>query len=257
MRKLKALFATLILALFLLAALIYPQHALAQSVNWLALQSDTTAIAIPGQVINVALHGSLNVPIAGAAMTLRYDPACFRVIGHHPGNLLPGATVYAQAQAGQFDLVYDLPDTSRGLTGEGSLVTLQLEALKLCTSDLSVAADSILLAVLDKNGLTTKLPGVEYRGLRIHLLPGNALPANKPVILPTKAQIGLQNNLNDLIFLVLIIFPISGAMIYFLRRRSKRPGRPSSTPKFLSASEAAVLLRAGSADKSIKRSRSN
>lgn len=45
MTKTKALFPSLMLTLLiLLIALATPKHALAQSVNWVALQSDTTAI---------------------------------------------------------------------------------------------------------------------------------------------------------------------------------------------------------------------
>ncbi len=233
MKKLKALFATLVLALFLLAALITPKHALAQGVNWVVLQSDTTAITTPGQVVTVALRGSLNVPISRATMTLRYDPACFRVISLRPGSLLPGAVAYAQAQAGQFDLSYNLPGDRLGLTGEGSLASMQLEALQVCSSDLSVAPNSISLAVLDTHGLATNLPGVEYRSLSIHLLQ-SLVPANGSLILPTKAQTGLQNSGNDLLFLVLILLPISGTIMYFLRRRSKRAGKLSATPKLFS-----------------------
>lgn len=220
MIKTKALFPFLMLTLFILLAI--PQHVQAQSVNWVALQSDTTAITTPGQVINVALDGSLNVPITGAAMSLRYDPACLRVISHHPGTLIQGAVVYAQAQAGQFDLAYNFPGSGRGDTGQGSLITVQMEALKICASDLSVAPNTILLGVLDTKGVAAALPGVQYRTLTLHLAPSVAAS-----LVPVAAPVS-QHAAPDINYMIFwsFIFPalVIGAIYLLLRRRSRKAG---------------------------------
>ncbi len=246
MTKTKALFPSLMLTLLiLLIALATPKHALAQSVNWVALQSDTTAINTPGQVINVTLDGSLNVPITGAAMTLRYDPACLRVISHHPGTLIQGAVVNAHAQAGQFDLAYNFPSSGRGDTGQGSLITVQLEALKICASDLSVAPNTILLGVLDTKGAAAVLPGVQYRTLTLHLTPSVAASL-VPVVAPVSQH--AAPDINYMIFWSFIFPALVIAMIYFLlRRRSHKAGIISPIFGTLPGSKTPALLYNGHA----------
>lgn len=223
--------------IILLIAILIPRPIQSQNINWVGLKSDASAITTPGQLILVQLNGSLTVPITEAALTLRYDPTCFRVTSHHPGSLLPGATAFAQAQSGQFDLSYYFQDNGHGNTGEGSLMNIQLEALKMCTSDLSVAPGSILLGMLDAKGNAVKLSNVEYRTLTLHLPQGLTLvttqvPATR--ITQTAAQPSLMDN-TYIFLLLLILLPIAGAAIYVLLRR-----RPKPTRKLLPAPAAAL-----------------
>lgn len=227
----------LVVLLILFVSLIIPQRAQTQNVNWVGLQSNTSTISAPGQLVTVMLNGSLNTPISGAALTLRYDPACFRVTSHHPGNLLTGAVIFAQAQPGQFDLIYHFQGSGQGQTGEGSLAAIQLEALKLCASDMSIAPNTISLRVWDAKGAVASLPGVEYRSLTVHLTPGIAPVATKASAPQTpQAHLQLPNTEStSLFFLLLALLPILGAIVYFLLLRrsqlSRKPVRaPSASP---------------------------
>ncbi len=216
-----------------LVALTNPLRAQAQNTNWVALQSDTTTISAPNQVITVTLDGSLNVPITRAGLVLHYDPNCFRVISHHPGSLLTGATVFAQAQPGQFELTYSFQGSEHGQTGTGSLIAIQLEALKRCASDLSVASKTILLGVSDTKGIISNLPGVEYRSLSIHMTSGQVPPASgAAMIAATGANPTIQKT-DDSIYLILLSVTILlalGAILYFFLRHllKEQPRKPLS-----------------------------
>jgi hypothetical protein len=170
----------LAIILILTFAFILPLRARAQSANWVALQSDTANLNASGQTVNLSLNAMLNTSINGASLILHYDPACFKIAGHQPGSLLPGATSFVQEQPGQLDLTYYFQGKGRGLTGEGSLITIQLETLQLCASDLSIFPETLTLGVLDDTGLAFNLPGVEYRSLIVHLAPANGLPVVTP-----------------------------------------------------------------------------
>ncbi len=166
--------------LILSLAFLLPLRARAQSANWVALQSDTTSLNAAGQTVNLSINAMLNTSINGASLILHYDPACFKVAGHQPGSLLPGATAFVQEQPGQLDLTYYFQGKGKGLTGEGSLITIQLETLQLCASDLSVAPETLTLGVMDDKGLAFNLPGVEFRSLTVHPAPANGLPVVTP-----------------------------------------------------------------------------
>ena len=247
--KPKSLFPALALAIFiLLVALVTPRHTQAQNINWVALQGDATAINVPGQIVMVTLDSSINVPITGVGMKLHYDPACFRVISHHPGSLLPGAVAFIQAQAGQFDLTYAFHGGGQGRTGSGSLIAIQLEALKLCASDISVAANTILLGVLDAKGMAANLPGVEYRTLKLHLVPGQAPAITKASVPPLPSAVAQQSQVDatPIFFLMLILIPVLGVIGYFLlRRHSQRTGMISPIFGMLPGEKSPALIYAG------------
>lgn len=247
--KPKSLLVALGLVIFiLLVALVTPQHTQAQNINWVALQGDTSAINMPGQLVTVTLDSSLNVPITGAGMKLHYDPTCFRVISHHPGSLLPGAVAFIQAQAGQFDLTYAFHGGGQGRTGLGSLIQIQLEALKLCASDISVAANTILLGVLDAKGMAANLPGVQYRALKLHLTPGQSPAITKASVPPSSTAVSQQSQVDAtaIFFLLLILIPLLAVVGYvLLRRHSQRTGMASSIFGTLPGNKSPALIYAG------------
>jgi hypothetical protein len=228
--------------LILLLALVLPLRARAQSANWVALQSDAASLNAPGQKINLSLNATLDTSINGASFILHYDPACFKVSGHQPGSLLPGATDFVQEQPGQLDLTYYFQGQGKGLTGEGSLIIIQLEALQLCSSDLSVAKETLTLGVLDDKGLAFNLPGVEYRSLVVHLAPASGLPvftppaaavppAHSPASLPPASGPGA-----DMFWMILAIagslflgLVLIVAVFFLLRRRSAPPEKTIPT----------------------------
>lgn len=222
------------LFIILLVSLVIPQRAPIQTENWVALQSDTSSISAAGQLIMVSLNGSLNQPVTEAALTLRYDPACFQVTSHHPGSLMTGATSIVTAKPGQFDLTYHFQEKHQGNTGEGSLMAIQLEALKRCTSNLSVSSNSIMLKMLDSNGISVNVPSVEYRTLTLHLTEG-PLPAATAIPLTPPVQTASQNPILDstyLFLLMLILLPVAGAIAYtlLLRSRPKQMNKHTPTP---------------------------
>lgn len=216
--------------LILLIAIAIPQkNTRMQSANWLTLQSDTNIITAPGQLLVVTLNGALNIPVTEASLTLKYDPACFRVTSHHPGSLLTGATAAVQAQPGQFDLHYQVQENNQPHIGEGSLVSIQLEALKLCASDLMVPASSVVLKISDAKGHIISLPGVEYHTLTLHLARGQAPAATAIAASPAvqfPVRIALLNN--NYVFLgLLALLPVGGVIVsILLRRRFKRSAKP-------------------------------
>jgi hypothetical protein len=249
--------------LIVFISIIMPLRARAQSVNWVALQSDTTTLAAPGQSIQLSLNGAFDTPINGAGLILRYDPACFKITGHQAGSLMAGATPFVQEKPGQYDLLYFYLGKGKGLTGEGSLITIQLESLQLCASELSVAPETITLGVLDENGMAFNLPGVEYRSLATHFTPGAGLMAVTPQAAAAVAETPEVNSTAPIIqstvpvtqpehpknsfsislvimAFVFIFLPVIIAAIYFLLRRlSKQPGK-SSAP--ITASGPALIL---------------
>jgi hypothetical protein len=223
----------IILSLFI--ALLLPVRAAAQGASWIALQSDSASLNAPGQIVNMSLAASLDTPINGASFILRYDPTCFKVAGHQPGSLLTGSTDFVQEQPGQFDLTYYFQGQGKGLTGEGSLINLQLETLQLCSSDISIAPETITLGVLDTQGLAFNLPNVEYRSLSVHFAPadgqpaaatqpGGVPPANVPsssVSIPvlTPEMFWLFMSVAAILFVGLVLFL---ALFFLLRPRSAR-----------------------------------
>jgi len=170
----------LAIILVLMFTSILPLRAHAQSANWVALQSDSTSLNAVGQTINLSLNAMLDSAINGASLILRYDPACYKISGHQPGSLLPGATSFVQDQPGQLDLTYYFQGQGKGLTGAGSLITIQLETLQLCSTDLSIAPETLTLGVLDNTGMAFNLSGVELRSLIVHLVPASGLPITTP-----------------------------------------------------------------------------
>lgn len=217
----------------LLLTLLSPVRAQAQNVNWVALESDTTTLTTSDQLILLTLKGSLTTPINRVALILDYNPACFRVTSHHPGNLLPGAMAVIEARPGQFKLAYDFQGARGGVAGEGSLVSIQLESLKFCVSDISIAPDSISLGILDSRGVAANLTGVQYRSLAIHVAPGSVPPV-----------IGLDDGLLN--FMGLVVLALLGAALYrFLRSWPKRPDTVSSLPARLPMEKTPGLLHAG------------
>jgi hypothetical protein len=173
-------------------AFILPLRVGAQSANWVALQSDVTSLNAPGQKLNLSLTAMLNTAVSGASLILHYDPACFKIAGYQPGSLLPGATAFNQEQPGQLDLTYYFQGKGKGLTGEGSLITIQLETLQVCTSDVSVAPGTITLGVLDDQGLAFNLPGVEFRSLLVHMAAASSLALVTPQ--PADATLPANNS---------------------------------------------------------------
>jgi len=223
---------TFFFIIFLLIA-VSPVRAQTQDVNWVALESDTTTLTTPDQLILLTLKGSLNTPVNSAALTLYYNPTCFRVTSYRPGSLLSGAVSAIRAQPGLFELAYDFQGSGQGMVGEGSLVTIQLEALKFCVSDVSIAPNSISLGVLDSHGVAENLAGVEYRSLAIHLVPGSVVPA-------ISFDDGLLN------FMGLVVLVLLGAAVYrFLRRWPRRPDRMLSLSARLPIKKTPGLLHAG------------
>ena len=236
--------------LILLVLMIIPQRTQAQKVNWVALESDTSTISTPGQLVIVTLNASLNVPLASAAFVLRYDPACFRVTSHHFGNLLAGATSAVTAQPGLFDLTYQLPNKQQGNIGEGSLMRIQLETLKLCTSDLSVSSNSMVLKILDAKGSLVNLPGVEYHTLSIHLTENPRLAATATPIVSPAPIFTLPPMMDStyVFLLTLALLPIAGTIIsmLLLRRKAKKPTKRSSdSGEILQENKIPALVQAG------------
>jgi hypothetical protein len=224
----------LVFFLILLMAFTVPLRAQAQNINWVTLQSDITALTAPGQPVQIMLDGSLNTPIKGAGLILSYDPACFKVTGHQPGSLLPGAKAFAQEKPGQLDLTYYFQGSGQGLTGEGSLITIQLETLNLCASDLSATPDTITLGVLNDQGMAFNLTGVEYRTLSVHLAPSNGQPVIPPVVNNQgKSPVTTSASQNPIsVYLVLLfVFILAGIGLagYFLLNRLLRenPRQPA------------------------------
>ncbi len=225
--------------LVIFISMMMPLHAGAQGANWVALQSDTTTLTAPGQVIQLSLMGSLDTPINGAALILRYDPACFKITGHQPGSLIPGATAFVQDNPGQFDLTYFFQGKGNGQTGEGSLITIQLEALQLCASDLSAAPETITLGVLDDKGLAFNLAGVEYRSLVAHIAPGPGLevvtpqPAGGVPAISINPAAGSKPTFNFLLIIlpIILLSILSAILVFFLRSPSKQPGKSALTKK--------------------------
>jgi len=240
--------------LIFLVAFTIPLRVRAENANWVGLESDTTALTTPGQSIQVALDASLNTSIAGASLILIYDPACFKVTGHEPGSLLPGATAFVQEKPGQLDLTYYFLGSGQGLTGEGSLITIQLETLNLCASDLSTTPENITLGVLDDNGMAFNLTGVEYRTLSVHLAPGDGQPvissqpiAKDPAISSSgtaSSQPLAKNAVNVYLILLFVVLlaGIGGVLGYFLLRRLSR-GSPYSSS--LNVASAPALVHDG------------
>jgi hypothetical protein len=232
------------LAIILLLSLAFslPVRTRAQSANWVSLQSDATSLNAPGQKVNLSLNAMLNSAINGASLILHYDPVCFKIAGHKPGSLLPGTTSFIQEQPGQLDLTYYFQGKGRGLTGEGSLINIQLEALQLCASDVSVDSKTLTLGVLDDKGLAFNLPGVEYRSMIVHLVPANGLavfnppskailPSNSPELPLTSTALG-----SNLIWwivaivtiLILVLIIIVGLFLLLTDASSSRKKRPVS-----------------------------
>lgn len=182
----------LAIILILSFTFILPLRTRAQSANWVALQSDTASLNAPGQMVNLSLNARLDTAINGASLILNYAPTCFKVAGHQSGSLLPGSTSFVQEQPGQLDLTYYFQGKVRGLTGEGSLIVIQLETLQLCTSQISIVPETLTLSVLDEHGLADNLPGVEDRSMVVSLIPANGLPVVAPqltVNLPANAPV--------------------------------------------------------------------
>lgn len=214
----------------LLFALLFPRRAQAQEVNWIALQSDIAGLEASGQVVNLSVQAMLDTAINGASFILRYDPACFKVSNYQPGSLLPGATAFVQEQPGQLDLTYYFQGKGQGLTGEGSLVTLQLETLQLCDSALSLDPETITLGVLDASGLAFNLPGVEYRSLDLRLAPVNGLPvvtaqpnSVSPALVPLTGP-AVTSPGNRLVWIVpaaatVLLLGLVLVVVFFLRTR--------------------------------------
>ena len=234
----------LAIILILSLTLLLPLRVRAQSANWVALQSDAPGLNAPGQLVNLSLNASLDTSVNGASLVLHYDPTCFKIAGHQAGNLLPGAISFLQEQPGQLDLTYYFQGQGKGLTGEGSLITIQLETLQLCASDLSIAPETLTLGVLNDQGLAFNLPGVEYRALSVHLAPVNgqpvanaqpaaAPPANLPAV---PLSVPIQNT--DLVWIVLAISAslffglIFVAAIFFLQQpqRSVAAAKAPASP---------------------------
>ncbi len=237
------------LFLILIVILVIPQRTQAQKVNWVTLESDSNTISAAGQLIMVTLNASLNVPLTSAALVLRYDPACFRVTSHHPGKLLKGATSTVTAQPGLFDLSYQLPQKHQGSMGEGSLMGIQLEALKLCDDDLSVSSNSILLKILDAKGSPVNLPGVEYHTLTLHLTqnPRPAVTAT-PIVSPAPAfTLPPMVDSTYVFLLTLTLIPIIGTIIslLLLRRRARNPTKRAYTPGEMQEHKIPTLIQAG------------
>jgi hypothetical protein len=226
--------------LILSLTFVLPLRARAQSANWVNLQSDATSLNAPGQMVNLSLSAMLNTAINGASLILHYDPACFKIARYEPGSLLAGATPFVQEQPGQLDLTYYFQGKGKGLTGEGSLITIQLESLQLCASDVSVAPESLTLGVLDDNGLAFNLPGVEQRNMMVHLAAANGLP-----MVPSQPAAGLPSNSSmlppllslvpNVVWIILVIvagllfgFILILALFFLLRSRSTRPQKSTS-----------------------------
>jgi hypothetical protein len=250
MKKLAVLLALLISLL--------PLRVQAESVNWIALQSDTTTITAPGQSIQLSLTGALNTPINGAALILSYDPACFRIANHQPGSLIPEATAFVQGQPGKLDLTYFYQGQGKGLTGEGTLIDIQLEALQLCASDVSVTPETITLGVLNEQGMAFNLTGVEYRGLTAHIVPSAGLPVVTPQPVVAVPEVEVPSVLPApeyavaparptfsispyIIFMPILAIPLLSAAVYFLTRRPVR--KPGITAPVLGSGP--VLILAG------------
>lgn len=227
----------IIFLLVLLTMLVTPARAFATGENWVALESDTNLTA-PGQLIMFTLKGSLDTPINDAALTLRYDPTCFRVTSHHPGNLLPGAVIFARAQPGQFDLTYRFPNAQQGITGEGSLLTLQLEALKVCTSDVSIAPDSVLLGVVDPRGAAINLAGVEYRSLSVHFTPGSVTSAQT-------ASKSVFPNTENIIPILYVVLPAMSIALYLLLRHRPRKMQYEVVSRSYPSGKTPALMHSG------------
>lgn len=180
--------------LLLLFTLLFPWRVQAQGANWLDLQSDHSGLQAAGETVTLSIQAMLNTAINGASFILQYDPQCFKVSGYQPGTLLPGATAFAQQSPGQLDLTYYFQGKGQGLAGEGSLVSLQLEALQLCDSQVSIDPGTITLGVLDSsNGLALRLPDVSYRALSLRFAPVNGAAAAAPQEATSQTAVSAQN----------------------------------------------------------------
>lgn len=227
------------LAIILILSLTFllPLRARAQSANWVALQSDATSLNAPGQTVNLSLNAMLDTAINGSSLILHYDPACFKVAGHQAGSLLQGATPFVQEQPGQLDLTYYFQGQGKGLTGEGSLITIQLETLQLCASDVSIAPETLTLGVLDGQGLAYNLPGVEFRSMIVHLAPANGQPVVTPqqaAAIPANSAVAPLPPIDmgpDVILLAVIVAAclflamIFLVALYFVMRRRSSPAQ--------------------------------
>ncbi len=256
----------ILLYIFLLALFITPVNVHAQNSNWVGVKSDVTSVTAVGQPIQVELYGAVDTPVTGAALILNYDPNCFKVVSHQPGNLISGATAFAQEKPGQLDLTYYFQGNKLGVAGEGAFITIQLESLAVCTSDLSVAPESILLGVLDSSGMASNLTGVTYQTLDLHfsadqesesspsaifssLLSADSAPKDEALISnPTDQQINPSTGLNTpaILFFFVVLPLIASIFVLYMWNRQPRAAMvlaPKTVSSFAGGGHPALIHR--------------
>jgi hypothetical protein len=162
-------FLILLLALAALGLTI-PVHA--QSTDWVSLQSDAAVITAPGQTFTVSVNGTVQTPINGIGVILRYDPACVKVTGRQAGALFASQPVrefLGSDSGGKLDLTYYLEGQSASVAGEGTFLQVTFETLAVCEAKIALDKDTLILGVRQANGLTRALPGVDIRENAVQL----------------------------------------------------------------------------------------
>jgi len=257
----------IILYAFLMTIILIPANVHAQGNNWVGVKSDVASITSAGQLVQVELYGAVNTPVTGAALILNYDPGCFKVIGHQPGNLISGATAFAQEKPGQLDLTYYFQGNKLGVVGEGAFITIQLESLAVCASDLSVPPESIMLGVLDSSGMASNLTGVTYQILDLHfsadqesgslpatifssLLSTDSTAKNSEELIPNPSdpQNNSSNRMNTpVILLLFVVLPLIASIfvLYMWNRQPRSTIALASTPvsSFVGGGHPALIHR--------------